>query len=110
LERESENKKIIRDLLKEENGNEVEDNEKSDDDEEENVELNASSNFVNKSIKLNSSQFKKRTNSKPKNDLIEFAEDEQASDDSDLDSIEELFRKSCVGLKELTSEIKSLYK
>lgn len=107
LERESENKKIIRDLLKENNGEEAEkDDEKANifSEDEENLELNHSSNFINKSIKLEGNQLKESYN-QPKNDLIEFNRDEDASDESDLDSIEELFRKSCMGLKELTSEI-----
>lgn len=101
LERESENNKIIGELLKEDNGDE-EVNENSN--LEDSVELNHSSNFVNKSIKLNGNQLLKCSND-PKNDLIEFSEGEEASEGSDLDSIEELFRKSCMGLKELTSEI-----
>ncbi len=108
LERESDNKKIIGDLLKEENEEQEEeevDHNESSDNEAENVELNHSSNFVNKSIKFNGSRLKTSSNNKPKNDLIEFEEEEDASEGSDLDSIEELFRKSCVGLKELTSEI-----
>lgn len=105
IERESENKRIIGDLLKEDKGEEAENNLDKDDDlseEEENFELNHSSNFVNKSIKLNNQL---KDSYKPKNDLIESEGEEEASEDSDLDSIEELFRKSCMGLKELTSEI-----
>lgn len=107
LERESDNNKIIGDLLKEETEEQEEVNNNEDpDNEEENVELNHSSNFVNKSIKLNGNQLKTNSNNlKQKNDLIEFEEDEDASEGSDLDSIEELFRISCMGLKELTSEI-----
>jgi len=103
-ERDNENNKIINELLKEENGNSEEENVNEDlDDEEENVELIHSSNFVNKSIKLDGSQIQKIF--KVKNDIIKSAEEEELSEDSDLDSIEELFRKSCMGLKELTSEI-----
>jgi hypothetical protein len=104
LERERDNKKIIGELLKEDNEEQEEGNDENSG-EEENVELNHSSNFVNKSIKLNMNQLKKSSDNKSKNGLIEFLEGEEASEDSDLDSIEELFRKSCMGLKELTSEI-----
>lgn len=99
-EREKEQKEFIGQLLKEEN----EDNNEL---ENENIELNHSSNFINKSIRLDKINIK-NSSSKPKNDLIEFSqgeENDEEEEDSDLDSIEELFRKSCVGLKELTSEI-----
>jgi len=98
-ERENENKKILDNLLREEN-------EQVNESEDDNIELNHSSNFVNKSIKLN--DLKKTKNSiKTKREKIESDEEIEdiESEESDLDSIEELFRKSCMGLKELTSEI-----
>jgi hypothetical protein len=95
-ERDYENKKFLDELLNEEsNNNEQVKNNKS----KINDTMESSSKLINKSIKINDKMIR---NSDNEEKLSEY------SDDSDIDSIEELVRRSYMNLNEITSEIKYL--
>lgn len=112
LEKENESRQMMHEALKANKRQGEEENELDHSSDSGSIELKNRTKFIiNKGVKKDKLEKEKKNNQKENenvdNEIIESeAEDYNKSEDSDMDSLEELVRKSYMNLNELTSEIK----